>query len=973
MNTFSNNTQARNCSSIFFSNTFTNLAKKLRQNLFLPSQDPLESRYVLVPSYATKNFLSDYFAKEENLGIFAGIYLLTLDEALTHFLKKLCPEEFLHIPSPIEFKLLIQDVLLRVYLHEEFKEVREYLGEKEEDHFSSKLEDLASELTYYYRHMSFYDEPAWEKIGDWKKKLLDFLSQDPSFCVDYKDLLNKLKPLEGVIHLFGFSILPPKFIDFFYHRKSLFYLFSPCSVFWEDFYSPKEKAFLKQKLPQRIAQSLEIFTEKEHPLLGLSGRQMQRFLQDLSDYEMEMDEDYMIKDPSFSCLSKLQYDLLEGEVSSRISLGKEDDTLSIHACPSKLREVEVLLDSLYAYSEKIEGFTAEDVVVISPNLSDYAAYIELVFDSDSSHFGYKLHQMGSSSSWVELFSRLTIFNGRYFLDRDQVLECFNLDAFQKKASFSKEEVQKLHKLIPDAGILWGFDKEHRKKVLIGVEDSLGTWQEGFRLLLRSFVKEEGDLYHLEITDMDLLERLIEKVRELHHTIESFFEGKKTISDWLLFFCEYLDTFLELSTQDREFCLSAQRLAYRMQKAQENLPFSNVKPILEELLSCQNRHTLYSEKPFRLDFYSLEDAPVLEKKVVCFLGFNEECLPFESLPSFLKEESLRYGHEKIYGKYFQFLKGIVLAKEALWISYTSFDVAHNPLDPHFLVQEVIKLVSPAVVKPHLAYGFENAYFSDSNSHYPSYSTSYYHLAQKLLEKKPQDEEKSSQERKLEPGVYTLVLKDFLFFMEDEERYFKHKVLGVFEEKEDLLPLFAKDFNLPYKKKEAIQKKASFQEEETKNEEFSSNIFKELTYYKLKKKQKTFEKQKKEDLFFVKLDPFCFQEVIVVDGFIVPEFTFTLDENIQIQFLGVLENLSPRGIILFEEKDKTAQKKASFLLALCYLNPHLKDKIPLEVHFVYSSKVQNWEEGDIKIFYHSLKEWVKLSGRRFYEEATVISSF
>ena len=61
------------------------------------------------------------------------------------------------------------------------------------------------------------------------------------------------------------------------------------------------------------------------------------------------------------------------------TVGADDRSLQIHACHSPLREVEVLYDQLQLLFETTPDLSPHEIIVMMPNVSTYAPFIEARF------------------------------------------------------------------------------------------------------------------------------------------------------------------------------------------------------------------------------------------------------------------------------------------------------------------------------------------------------------------------------------------------------------------------------------------------------------------------------------------------------------------------------------------------------------------------------------------------------------------
>lgn len=212
---------------------------------------------------------------------------------------------------------------------------------------------------------------------------------------------NISSPFSGQIHLFGFSHIPSHFYEFFCLHEAQIYFLSPSAFFWEDFCSDKERIFLEKKMEGKkvrlhVQEQISLFLKENHPLLANWGKVGRSLVKQLGDTEAYLEELY--KDPreESSCLlTLLQAELLYLEKeTTEISL--LDTSILCLSATSKLREVEVLLETLQEYIVADPDLQPKDVLVLCSDLDGYFPYIQMVFGSSKSSIDYSIHGLSLS-------------------------------------------------------------------------------------------------------------------------------------------------------------------------------------------------------------------------------------------------------------------------------------------------------------------------------------------------------------------------------------------------------------------------------------------------------------------------------------------------------------------------------------------------------------------------------------------------
>ncbi|KKO43769.1 hypothetical protein VT06_17470, partial [Arsukibacterium sp. MJ3] len=85
----------------------------------------------------------------------------------------------------------------------------------------------------------------------------------------------------------------------------------------------------------------------------------------------------------FPLLHQLQQDIFDlnppATAQNKRALQAEDQSLTFHRCHSRQREVEVLQDNLLAAFAADATLRPRDVIVMTPDIADYAPHINAVF------------------------------------------------------------------------------------------------------------------------------------------------------------------------------------------------------------------------------------------------------------------------------------------------------------------------------------------------------------------------------------------------------------------------------------------------------------------------------------------------------------------------------------------------------------------------------------------------------------------
>ncbi|MBQ3838966.1 MAG: exodeoxyribonuclease V subunit gamma [Fibrobacter sp.] len=171
------------------------------------------------------------------------------------------------------------------------------------------------------------------------------------------------------------------------------YIQNPCMEFWEDLdtraIAPKIQV---THIGDKILETEDSVSENENDLLrkwGKSGRdniKLWCLADDYSSCDFKESERLKLLDEKMEqpkdLLHAVQYLVANRknkfDDAALFKKEAEDDSITVTAAPSKLREVEALHSSICKLL--LKGVHSNDILVVSPNLQEYSPYIYQIFD-----------------------------------------------------------------------------------------------------------------------------------------------------------------------------------------------------------------------------------------------------------------------------------------------------------------------------------------------------------------------------------------------------------------------------------------------------------------------------------------------------------------------------------------------------------------------------------------------------------------
>ncbi|HET9485255.1 MAG TPA: hypothetical protein VFO79_14935, partial [Xanthomonadales bacterium] len=163
-----------------------------------------------------------------------------------------------------------------------------------------------------------------------------------------------------------------------------------------------------------------------------------------------------------------------------------DASLRVHACSSRLREVEILHDALLEMFERDPALTPRDIVVMTPRLDDYAPLVEAVFGTapEPRRIPWTVADRAARETHPLLRTfgvLLALPQSR--LPASEILDLLAVEAISRRFGLHGDAGDDIARWIDALRIRWGLDADDRERVGVGRWADYG-WRQGLdRLVL----------------------------------------------------------------------------------------------------------------------------------------------------------------------------------------------------------------------------------------------------------------------------------------------------------------------------------------------------------------------------------------------------------------------------------------------------------------------------------------------------------
>jgi|GEM_PF-398875 len=503
------------------------------------------------------------------------------------------------------------------------------------------------------------------------------------------------------ISCFALSSLPPLFVQVLQalaaHLDIYLFQHSPTDQYWADLRSRKALARTRLTNPEEAD-----YYDTGNELLASWGRQGQAF-QDLLLNEESLNavhwEEYV--DPgSTILLHRVQQDILA--LSDQPETVASDHSIEFSVCHSAMRECQVLHDRILAALASDASLRPEDILVMIPEISRYAPYIEAVFrfdeDSGRPFLPWNLSDItiADEHPLIRIFLRLLSLPSSRFTFSE--LASY-LEVPQIAAHFSLEgKVQEdVLAMLRESEVRWGLDATHKKSLELP-ETEQNTWAHGIDRLLAGYAMGDslywegvaplegasggnavalgrfcGFLELLKYWHLRLWQRrpMSQWQDALNEMIDALFGAVRDEDDKLQQIRDALDT---LSEQAEEQTLSIELLSL----------------CLEQSLGSRTQHNRFFSGG--VSICGMRPMGSLPFKMICIIGMNDAAFPrreqaqsFDGMAAQWRPGDPRKADEDRY----LLLETLLCARERLYFSYTGKSLKDNSeQQPSVLLREFL---------------------------------------------------------------------------------------------------------------------------------------------------------------------------------------------------------------------------------------------------------------------------------------------
>ncbi|MFW6375508.1 MAG: exodeoxyribonuclease V subunit gamma, partial [Guyparkeria sp.] len=534
------------------------------------------------------------------------------------------------------------------------------------------------------------------------------------------------------IIVFGVSALPPQVLEVLgaiaRWTQVIFCLQNPCRHYWGDIVEDRHlfRGAYRRIAERKVDASLDDHDlhQHAHPLLASWGKQGRDLVRLVDEFDQAPDRvrggealtiDLFDAPPATRLLGQIQADLLDLRPMNEIEaeqrrLDPRDDSLRFTVAHSPLREVEILQDQLLAAFDADPSLRPRDVIVMVPDMGDYAAAVSAVFGrierDDPRYLPFAISDRPERETHPMLRALDTLLHlPEARLTASEVMDLLEVDALRARFGIAEADVDTLRHWIETAGIRWGLDGEHRPDFGLppGIEQN--SWRFGLERLLYGYLAGADEDWRgivpvggMEGMSAAVIGPLYALVESLAHW-RSELGRKQSPTAWASRFEALIEAFFDPesippATDDQANPLAARESAIsltdRVLDATRDWLADCGSAAFEQPIGIETARSAWLD---RLDEHRLNQrflvgavnfATLMPMRAIPFrhvylLGMSDDAYPRRQPPADFDLMAGRYrpgDRSRREDDRYLFLEALLSARERLWISWVGRDIRND---------------------------------------------------------------------------------------------------------------------------------------------------------------------------------------------------------------------------------------------------------------------------------------------------------
>lgn len=725
--------------NVYYSNNSEQLFKNcLAPKMFAEEKDPFYPETIVVRTPIAAAWVRQHIAS--NFGIAANLNIITYSkfkaELIQHLIKDNIREKYLR--NEVLFWRIINEFTHNI---KNYKEVERYIGGSDN---GLKLVQISSKLSTLFNS---YQEILPEMISEWNDELNTNKNewQAELWTNVQKGYITKSALLTDHLSIKKAENFYKK-INFFQPNK-----FEPLFINFLNELSEIVEINIFQTIPFSDIDSFNSFSESlacsySHQIFESFGNEVKKFMLKMIEKKAKVKDISFLKYDKSNMLGNIQESMTSFKDSNCeiLSSNKINNNFIVSCNHNMSRELESIYDYILSIIEKDKDIQPRDIIVLAPDINQYAPYIKAVFESRNMENSAKNHPFSlpysiythldsESSETADIFFKIIDIASTKYKNSD-LLNILESGTVMEKFEISENDFQYIRKWIFETRIRWGINGEHRLNEcdLYFTENSI---QQGIEKILLGYSSEvdyeaEGieipSYGEIEISESEIAGKFIKFLNKLIY-VKRILSSDKTPLEWKNSLMEILNNFFgqseseQLKTSNIRMALISLYNDSFLAGFKEKISISAVKEYLQNRIFATNSqiNTLRG----KITFSSIKELGGVPFKTIIFMGMNESDYPKKdekldfNLIQLKKSDNIPIKRgEELYC----FWESILNAQKEVYISYIGIDDKTNEKFPPSStittlmtwISQQFNIKSNEMLTVHKLHSFDKDYFLDS---------------------------------------------------------------------------------------------------------------------------------------------------------------------------------------------------------------------------------------------------------------------
>ncbi|CAH7345361.1 RecBCD enzyme subunit RecC [Vibrio chagasii] len=375
--------------------------------------------------------------------------------------------------------------------------------------------------------------------------------------------------------------------------------------------------------------------------------------------------------------------------SIKQAIQHSDRSVQLHKSHSAIREIESLHNFILQSLEDDKELTPKDIIVMVPDINEYAPYIEATFGNiprwDKKHIPYSISDKTANNEYpiVATFLELLKLSDSRF-SATEVMEILKNTAVLSRFELEQTDYDELYSIVKDVAIRWGIDDS---EALDGsdIKLNVNSWRTGLTRMLLGYSMDSdhgfyGDTFPYDLP-MGVNAELIGKLADFVGVLEKWslkLKGLHSGDDWFEMLSEMNEDVFIAKDNHELFALNLVnnhiKKLYSTLKStdfNEKLSLGVIRLELEEGLTKEQTSQQFLAG--KLNFCTLMPMRSIPFKLVCVIGLNDGVFPRSQtaenydLTAFFPRigDKSRRNEDR-----YMFLEALVSAQDTFYLSYIS---------------------------------------------------------------------------------------------------------------------------------------------------------------------------------------------------------------------------------------------------------------------------------------------------------------